>query len=136
MNPPLTDDIFGAFLNMAYLKLRGEAGDKSDYKRTQHERSARYKAAACEAMRKRHEGVDALECPLSLPDAVRSGVGLILHTTASDTGECCRIDALERDSGGSTASYRPVLFVPRDKVTASDRLLLAFAASVVARIQG
>lgn len=139
MNPPLTDGIFGAFLKCrykAYLKLRGEAGDESDFERTQHERSARYKAAAREAMRKRHEGADVLQGPPSLPEAVRSGARLILDTAACDAGETCRIDALERDGGDPTVAYRPVLFVDRDKVTVGDRLSLAFAASILARVQG
>jgi hypothetical protein len=49
--PVITDDTFAAFLKCrykAYLKLRGEAGDKSDYQRTQDGLVAAYRAAATE----------------------------------------------------------------------------------------
>jgi predicted RecB family nuclease len=135
MNPPLTDDVLRDFLKCpykAYLKLRGEAGDQSDFERSQHERLARYKAAARERVRQGH----ALDAPPSLPEAIQSGASLILNSAACDAGQSCRFDALEREGSGSNVSYRPVQFVFRDRVTAHDRLSLAFAASILARVQG
>jgi hypothetical protein len=159
MNPPLpiTDEVFTAFLKCkykAYLKLTGESGEQSDYRRLQDRLAAEYRAAAGQEVLKDRSEADVVARPPSLVDAVRSepslitdvtvsdageSSSLITDVTVSDAGESCRLDALEKldpkppRAGGS---YRPVLFVHREKVTADDRLLLAFGASIVARIQG
>jgi predicted RecB family nuclease len=135
----LTDEIFAAFRNCrykAYLKLRGEIGERSDYERTQAELSARYKAAALEDLRRRHAGAAVIDAPSWLPDALRSGAALVTNAEATHAGVSCGIDALERDGNGPAAMYRPVVLVRREKVTADDRLLLAFGASVLTRLQG
>jgi predicted RecB family nuclease len=138
MNPsvPLTAETFAAFLKCrykAYLKLKGEAGETSDYLRTQADLSRRYQAVVREALLKQAGG--AVESPPRLADAVRSGVVLIMDATVADGGLSCHIDALEKEDGESPR-YRPVLFFHREKVTADDRLLLAFEASVLGRVQG
>jgi hypothetical protein len=74
--PPLTDEVFSAFLKCrykAYLKLRGEAGEKSDYETFQAGLAADYRAAATEDLLRRHAGAAAVQGPASLPDALRSG---------------------------------------------------------------
>src|SRR5262245_41801015 len=128
----LTDDVFAAFLKCrykAYLRLRGETGDRSDYQRTQDGLDAAYRAIATEDLLRRHAGQRVVQGPLSLPDALRSGAALITDATASDAGESCRIDALERHGSGPAALSRPILLVRREKATAGDRLLLGFSAS-------
>jgi len=140
-SPILTDEIFAAFLKCrykAYLKLRGAAGEKSDYERSQAELAAEYRTLAMEDLLRRHNGVAVIESPPSLPEAFQAGAALISGATASDAGESCRLDALER--GGRTgamlaAPYTPIFFVHREKVTAHDRLLSAFGASVLSRVQ-
>jgi predicted RecB family nuclease len=137
-SPLLTDEVFAAFLKCrykAYLKLHGASGEKSDYEKVQAGLAIDYRAAATEDLVRRHSGVAAVQGLTSLPDAFRSGAALITDATVSDAGESCRLDALEKVAG-EPASYRPVLFVRGEKFTADDRLLLAFGASVLARVQG
>jgi hypothetical protein len=53
--PPLNDDIFAGFLkcrHKAYLKLRGDSGEKSEYERFQARLSAGYRAAAAGKLRR------------------------------------------------------------------------------------
>jgi predicted RecB family nuclease len=138
MNPALllTEEIFAAFLKCrykAYLKLRGADGEKSDYERSQAGLAAEYRTLATENLLRRHEGTAVIESPSSLPAAIRAGAAIIFAVTADDAGESCHLDALERAT--PAAAYGPVLFVRREKVTAADRLLLAFGATILARIQ-
>ncbi len=133
---PLTDGLFAAFLKCrykAYLKLQGAAGETSDYERSQTRRAAEYRTLATEALRRRHDGAVVIQNPPSLPAALRSGAALICGAVADDAGQSCHLDALEQTA--PVRVYRPVLFVRREKVTADDRLLLAFGASILARIQ-
>jgi predicted RecB family nuclease len=138
---PLTEEVFEAFLKCrykAYLKLQGASGEKSDYEQSQARRVASYRAAARETLLQRQPEAAVLDRPASLPEAIRGEAVLITNAVASDAGESCRLDALERvgDKGGRTMAYQPVRFVRGEKVTTADRLLLAFGASVLARIQG
>jgi predicted RecB family nuclease len=135
----LTDDILLAFLQCnfkAYLKLRGEAGETSNYQRTQDRLAAAYKVVATEGLLRRHEGQLVVQGPPSLPDALQSGAALITDVVASEAGESCHMDALEKHGSGPDPMYRPVLLIRREKLTANDRLLLAYSASVLGRLQG
>jgi predicted RecB family nuclease len=137
----VTDDLFAAFLKCrykAYLKLRGDEGEKSDYETLQSRLLAEYRQAATKQLL-RASGGAAVEGTPSLPETIRAKPDLITEATASDANESCRLDALERVGGSGPAAaalYRPVLFVRREKPNSADRLLLAFGASVLARVQG
>jgi predicted RecB family nuclease len=141
-SPLLTDEIFTAFLHCRYkahLELRGITGEKSDYERSHAERAASYRTLATEELLRRHHGASVIQRPSSLSDALLTGVPLILGTTASDAGDSCRIDALERvDLTGTipATAYAPIFFVHNEKVSSHDRLLCAFQASILSRVQG
>lgn len=140
--PPITDTVFAAFLHCplkAYLKHQGVPGEPSDFEATQARRAAEYRTAARDELWRRQGG----EAPApgdapSVPDALREGLPLLTDVAVADAGQSCRFDALEREpaQGAAPELYRPVLFARHDKVTAVDRLLLAFGASVLARVQG
>jgi len=145
MNPslPLSDDIFAAFLKCrykAYLKLRGAAGETSEFEQLQARLTAEYRVAVRKDLLRMRGQAAVMQDPLSLTDAVRSGVSLILNATAKDANETCHLDGLERTGGNRTAAaggtYTPMLFTPHERVSAEDRLRLAFGASVLARVQG
>jgi predicted RecB family nuclease len=134
----LTDEVFVAFLKCrykAYLKLQSSAGEPSDYACSQAGLTAAYRATATDDLLQKYAGLVVVRDPPSLVDSVRSGAALILEATASDAGESCRLDALEKVADNPVA-YRPTLFVPQEKVAADDRLVLGFGASILARVQG
>ncbi len=139
--PSLTDDIVAAYLKCrykAYLKLRGAVGERSDYESLQVRLAAEYRAAVRSKLLQLHEGSTVIQDPASLLEAIRSGVPLILEATAQDADESCRLDGLERAGGprpDSGDAYIPILFTPHERITAEDRIRLAFAASVLARLQ-
>jgi len=133
----LTDEIFAAFLKCrykAYLKLRGEVGEASDYARTQADLSGRYRDAAQEALVK--QAGEVIETPSCLADAVRSSPALITDATAADAGLSCRIDALEKKAGRQRLTGRPCSSIARRSQPTTDcfwRLLLPCWAAFRAR---
>jgi predicted RecB family nuclease len=141
-SPSLNDDLLAAYLKCpykAYLKLRGAAGEQSEFERMQARRMAEYRTAARQALL-RARGLEIGTQPTSpLRDAIRSGATLILDATLSDADESCHLDALELAAGkavGPCGVYAPVLFTPQEHVTRDDRVRLAFGAAILARIQG
>jgi predicted RecB family nuclease len=69
---------------------------------------------------------------------MQHGYTVILDCTASSDGILIRFDALIQISEGSSPSqgiYYPVLFVQSEKICRDDRLLLAFCALALTRIQ-
>jgi predicted RecB family nuclease len=140
--PTLTDDIFAAFQKCrykAYLKLRGACGEKSEYEQLQTRVAADYRfAAQNDLLRMRGQAV-VVQNPAYLPDAIRSGVPLILNATVNDANQTCHLDGLEKagvNRAAAGGTYIPILFTPHVRVTTEDRLRLAFGASVLARVQG
>jgi predicted RecB family nuclease len=135
--PPLTDEVFTAFLKCRYkahLKLQGAAGETSDYEQVQARLAADYRVAARQELLRGRAVAAVAERPASAADAIRNGAALVMDATVSEGGERCHLDALEKV--GDKGPHRPVLFVRRDKVTADDKLLLAFGAGILARLQG
>ncbi len=136
---PLSDAVVEAGLKCprkAYLRLTGVLGKPSEYVALQRTLDDEYRSAARAAWLGRRPLATVAADPPSI-EAAR-GSPVITGLTVSDAGETCRFDALERVGGppGSAARYSPVAFVRRERVTVADRLRVAFAAGVLARVQG
>ncbi len=70
---------------------------------------------------------------------LRRGSPLILNTVLSSSQFSCRVAALQRIDGPSSLGsflYTPILFHEDAAITSSQKLLLAFAANVLGRVQG
>lgn len=70
---------------------------------------------------------------------LRRGSPLILNTVLSGSQYSCRVAALQRIDGPSSLGafhYTPILFHEDAAITSSQKLLLAFAANVLGRVQG
>ena len=131
----LDDEIFADFLKCpykAYLKLRGTAGEPSDYQQLKTKLAAEYRLAARQEVLRTRDPTSVIVSPPLLADAIQSRPALILDAPVADADGSCRLDALERDPGGT---YTPILFAPQQRVAADERLRLAFGASVLARVQ-
>jgi predicted RecB family nuclease len=136
----ITDDIFSAFLNCkykAYLKLAGQAGEPSEYERLQDRLTQRYRA---EAQRRFLDGfgeVATILNPLSPAEAIHCGQDALIDATLGHNGESAHLDAARLLPGkGNPVEYEPILFVRSERVSRDDKLRLAFAASVLGRVQG
>lgn len=136
---PVTDDLVEACLHCprkAYLRLTDAVGRPSEYVSLQRTLDEEHRAAARAAWLRRRPLATVAADPPSI--AAAGGSQIITGLALSDAGEICRFDALERIDGmpGKVPRYSPVAFVRPDRVTATDRLRLAFGAGILARVQG
>jgi predicted RecB family nuclease len=144
MPPPaiITEETFCAYLkckHKAYLKLQGAVGEVPEYERLLTRIEIEYRKAARRELLRTQAKAAFAENPPSLPDAIQSGKELILNATVNSDEASCHLDALYRTGNIDAAVpwvYSPILFTPHERVAAEDRLRLAFAASVLSRIQG
>src|SRR5262249_2887293 len=138
----ITVGLFLAHCQCAYkgfLKSKGEAGEVVDYEAFQIEADARFRHEAIDRSVRNHAGSQVLREPISLEIAVRQGVGLILGARVEALGVALRFDLLERQGdrdGDGQASYVPVRFSARNKLTREDSLLAAFHGVVLAEALG
>lgn len=138
----VTEDIFCAYLKCKYkahLKLQGTVGEVSEYERLVKRIDVEYRQTTGREMLRTQSKTAIAENPLSLLDALQSGRELILNVSMESDEAACHLDALYRTSKIEAAVplvYSPILFTPHERVTADDRLRLAFAASVLSRVQG
>jgi predicted RecB family nuclease len=136
----ITDDIFSAFLkcrHKAYLKLAGQAGEPSEYERLQDRLTRRYREEARRRFVDGLGGAAAFPNPPSPAEAIHCGQDALIDATLEHDGESARLDAARRLTGrGKPAEYEPILFVRGQRVSRDDKLRLAFAASVLGRVQG
>jgi len=137
----LTDALVTAYLKCkykAYLKLTVATGEVDDYETLQLRLAAEYR----ERVRQNWpplRGATAIAGATPLAEALASAAPVLTGVTVEDAGESCRLDALVRtasERSRTRVSYVPVLFIHRERPTPIDRLLLAFGASILARIQG
>ncbi len=138
---PLTDELFSAFLRCrykAYLKLTGVKGESSDYTQLQHRLSASYRMAAMAEWLAGRPKDGVIQSPTSLLAAIDERPLTITDAVIIDADEVCHIDGLERGASRKQprgAAYSPVLFVPHERLFTNDRLLLAYAADILGRVQ-
>ena len=132
----MTDDIVGSLLKCQYkahLKLHRAAEEPSEYQQLQTRLAAEYRLAARREMLRTRDPAAALISPASLAEALHCRPALILDVVVDHAYQSCRLDALERTPG---EAFTPILFSQHQRITADDRLRLAFGASVLARVQG
>lgn len=130
----ITDDIFEAFLkcnSKAYLKSSGQSGDPSeptDWQRKVREEYRQSCQSRCRSIFP--DGPDAPQ-PSFLND-LKNAKHSILFDCRLEAGRfLSRIDAIERVTHRSHMKYSgyiPIRFVPNEKLTRHDKLLLAFHA--------
>jgi predicted RecB family nuclease len=123
----INNQIFTDFLNCkykAYLKLQGEAGQRSEYEALEASLSEEYQKRA-----QRHvadSGILVTKKTLEVAsNAILRDGNIVVH-----------IDALVKEqhsSGVSQMSYVPVMFNHRNEVTKEDKLLIGFTGEVLAR---
>jgi predicted RecB family nuclease len=142
--PPaiITEEIFGAYLKCkykAYLKLQGTVGEASEYQRLLTRIDVDYRKAAGRQLLRIQGNAAIAENPLPLPEMIQNGKELILNASLNSDEASCHLDALfltSKMEAAAPPAYSPVLFTPHERMTADDRLRLAFAALVLSRVQG
>jgi predicted RecB family nuclease len=138
----ITDEIFCAFLKCetkAYLKYSNVVGDQCEYSDWQRHLAEDYKQK-CSA--KLYSNFSEGECLLGTSLSQRlenSKYRLVLDCLVQAQGLQTKIHALERLSAPVKRKhnpYIPIRFVPNEKFTKHDKLLLAFDALTLYRASG
>ena len=130
----ITAEIFDAFLkceSKAYFKSSGQIGEPDELTNWQREVRQEFRRS-CQS-RYRSIFQDAFDAPQPLLlDELKSGKHHILFDCGIEAGQFqSRIDAVEKVTSLSRMKYRgyiPVRFVPNEKLSRHDKLLLAFDA--------
>jgi predicted RecB family nuclease len=136
-----SNEVFSALLHCrrkAFFKHLGRAGEAAHIESVQIRLERSYARTALEQFLGQCPESEILRDPPALAAAIQSRLRCIVGATAQAGNLSSRLDLLERlDEGEGTATtYAPVLFVRNDKVTTSDRLLLAFQAVALSLVQG
>jgi predicted RecB family nuclease len=130
----ITDTIFEAFLNCetkSRLKLSGESEHSNELIEWHLQTRVAYRQKCQSRLRSifsQQAYIPQLSCQEDLTDANHR---LVLDCTIETRRYLSRVDAIERVSRRSTGRYGghiPVRFVPNEKLSRHDKLLLAFDA--------
>ena len=138
----ITADIFQAFLNCetkAHLKCSGAVGDQREYSDWQEHLLDNYKRKCATQLRslfRKDESFVGTSFPQGLEN---SKSRLVLDCLVQAPGIQSQIHALERAASPvktKHSPYIPIRFVPKEKVTNRDKLLLAFDALALSKASG
>lgn len=138
----ITDEIFQAFLKCetkSYFKSSGVVGGQQEFSNWEQKLFEDFKRVCCTKLR---SALQEDECLVntSLPQALKDNkVSLFIDCTVQAQGIKSQLHALERSiprDKTRKSSYIPIRFVPREKITKHDRLLLAFDALALFNASG
>jgi predicted RecB family nuclease len=117
----------------AHLRLSGRKGKPSEYETIQDELSRKFREQAVKSLLKSDKGRHTCQSPDSLSYSMRAGYSLIVDSSSEDGSLCPHFDALRKVPYRD--EYSPILFVHSEKVSANDKLLLAFLGLCLGRLQ-
>ena len=138
----LSNHVIEAFLNCkykSYLKATGHTGSETSYEKFQKELRARFRRKTQAKLQGGCANSDIANVRVLTVSTLRTGEPILLDKSIYLDGLHCDFDALKRCSGKSHLGaflYEPVLYCQRQKPTRIDRVLLAFQAFSVGRVQG
>ena len=129
----ISNEVFVASLNCrrkAFFKQTGQVGEVAAIERVLLQLDQTYTRTTLDWFLTQHGEGEVQRDPPILETAIQSGARFIVGATAQAGNSNSRLDLLERvdDGAGKAPFYAPVLFVRNNKVTKSDKLLLAFQA--------
>jgi predicted RecB family nuclease len=137
----ISNEVFIGYLNCkrkGFFKQTGEVGEMAEIERVQLALDRAYALSALDWFLAQHPESEVLRELASLETAIQGRPRFIVGATAQAGNLSSRLGLLERLEGGEgkAASALPVLFVRNNKVTKSDKLLLAFQALALSLVQG
>lgn len=138
----VTEEIFQAFLKCetkSHLISLGAVGDQREFADWQDRQVVEYKRKCLVQLRAKYQEDESLICSEILSDFPKAKFCLALDCLLQANGFQSHIHALERfvpSDQKKHNAYFPIRFVPREKITSHDKLLLAFDALVLAAASG
>jgi hypothetical protein len=138
----ITQDNFEAFLKCpkkSHLVSEGAVGIESEFHDWQRRLQEDYKEAASARLRLSRQANESYIGTLPAEKLKERQYRLIFDYVVAEPDVHARLHALELERSTARARhcfYTPIRFVPREKLAASDRLLLAFDAFAFSRATG
>jgi predicted RecB family nuclease len=137
----ISDQTFLSFLHCrrkAYLKAHGCPGEPADIETVQLDLARVYRRQALEEFIGSASAREVIREPSSLAVALRDRPRFIVNATATTGDVSSQIHLLERVEGAGghgSPAYTPVLFVPHNKISRLDKLVLALNAFALTAAQ-
>ena len=138
----ITEDIFQAFLQCetkAHLKFSGTVGLQREFSDWERNRIENYKQQCCGRLRSEFLDDECLVSTALPPDFDKSKYRLVIDCVVHAQGLQSHIHALERATAPGNRKLNPFLpirFVPNEKITKQDKLLVAFDALALSTASG
>lgn len=137
----ITEDIFHAFLQCetkAYLKFSGTVGLQPEFSDWERNRIENYKQQCCGRLCSEFLDDECLVSTALPPDFDKSKYRLVIDCVVHAQGLQSHLHALERSTvpGRKPNPFLPIRFVPNEKITKHDKLLVAFDALALATASG
>ena len=137
----ITDEAFQAFLlceTKSYLKLTGDIGSQREFAEWERSRFEIFKQKCFDKLRSNFREYEHPSDIIS-PQAIKNTkCNLIVDCVLKTQEFKSHIDALERFTTPDNVSILliPIRFIPNEKITENDKLLLAFDAFVLSNVCG
>lgn len=137
---PITGEIFQAFLNCetkSHLLSSGAVGTQREFVDWQDRQAETYKQDCLNRLRAKYQEDEKLICQGTPGDLKKAAFCLVVECSLQADGLQTQSHALEPLSPSEQkkhGAYLPIRFVPREKVTSQDKLLLAFDALVLGAV--
>jgi predicted RecB family nuclease len=139
---PITGEIFQAFLNCetkSHLLSSGAVGTQREFADWQDRQAEKYKQDCLNRLRAKYQENEKLICQGTPNDLKKAAFCLAVECSLQADGLQTQIHTLEElapSDQKKQGAYLPIRFVPREKVTSQDKLLLAFDALVLSAVSG
>jgi len=142
----ITDHIFLCYLNCkhkSFMKLHGQIGKKTTYENLQNRLLSKFRLQAQSKLCSDFDAHDILSIENLTPKELKFGKPLIINTAIEVDNLYCTFDALKKISLDSNSThsecssfqYVPVLYLRDQQISTKDKVLLAFKAYVLSRLQ-
>ncbi|HEV2864647.1 MAG TPA: IS66 family transposase [Pyrinomonadaceae bacterium] len=139
----ITEEIFGAFLKCetkSFLKLSGGVVYSNEFSEWQQHDAEAFREKCRYKLRSDFSDRERASASLLLASHKNGEARLLIDHVARSAGLQSNIHALERLSSSSdrekNGPFIPIRFVPAEKVTTHDKLLLAFDALALSSVSG
>ncbi len=128
---PISDKIFLNYLQCkykAYLKFYDKTGIMSDYEKFSKEQNTSYRRSAREYFRQSIQTITLPKATTTFKDIKNRRLVAITDVSIVNERHDLTLDAIELESSLSLEkpAYRPIIYLPHQKTTKQDKLLLAF----------
>jgi predicted RecB family nuclease len=140
LSVPISDKLFLNYLHCkykAYLMLSGKSGIKGDYEKFQDDQVESYRLRVREHFQQTNQIIPLAEAISTFKYLRKQKSGVATNVSIVNDRYDLILDAAELTSQAPSQKpvYHPILFLPHQKITKKDKLLLAFCGSALSHEQ-